>query len=122
MALDKKIDGFYERGDNIPVVTGKVTGSSSDFPYTVVRTSVQMYEPKKQDEINGLIAINEERKDKVQRLLLDIEEYIAAIPDSVTRQIFELTYLQGVKQFEVAEIVGYSRGRIPQIISSYLKD
>ncbi len=122
VALDNKIDDLYDRGANVPVVAGKVTGSSSDFPYTEVRTTVQMYDPKKQDEINRLLDINEERRDKVERLLLDIEEYIAAIPDSVTRQIFELTYLQGIKQFEVSQTVGYSRSRISQIISDYLKD
>lgn len=120
-ALEKKIDKLYERGDNVPVVAGKVVGSSSDFPYTEVRTSVQMHEPKKQDEINRLIAINELRRDKVERLLLEIEEYIAAIPDSVTRQVFELIYLQGKRQREVADELFVEQSTVSKAISRQLK-
>ncbi len=53
---------------------------------------------------------------------MEIEEFIAAIPDSAARQIFEMSYLEGKRQREIAEAIGYSRGRIPQIINQFLKD
>jgi RNA polymerase sigma factor (sigma-70 family) len=81
-----------------------------------------MSEPRENDTVNHLIRINENRKQQVDALLLEIEEYIEAIPDSVTRQIFEMVFLEGKKQREVAEVVGYSRSRVSQIISKYLKD
>lgn len=120
--LDKKLEKLYARQENIPEVLGKVTGSSLDFPYTEVRTTVKMSEPKENDAIKRLIRIKEKRKEEVNRLLVEIEEFIAGIPDSITRQIFELTYIDGKKQREVATTVRYSRSRVSQIINKYLKD
>lgn len=120
--LDKKLEKLYVRQENIPEVLGKVTGSSLDFPYTEVRTTVKMSEPKGNDAIKRLIRIKEKRKEEVDKLLTEIEEFIAGIPDSITRQVFELTYIEGKKQKEIAIIVRYSRSRISQIINNYLKD
>lgn len=49
---DRAIDKLYDRLANVPVVAGKVVGSSCDFPYTEVRTTVQMDEPVESEEIN----------------------------------------------------------------------
>lgn len=103
-------------------VMGKVRGSSKDFPYTEVRTSVIMADPYEQEKINKQI-----RKKEAERMLLkaevdEVDEYIEAIGDSEIKEIFELAFVEGKKQQEVADIVGYSRGRISQIISGYLKD
>lgn len=103
-------------------VMGKVRGSSKDFPYTEVRTSVLMADPYEQDKIDKQI-----RKAEAERMLLkaevdEVDEYIEAIGDPEIKEIFELAFVEGKKQQEVADIVGYSRGRISQIISGYLKD
>lgn len=119
---DRAIDKLYDRLDNVPVVAGKVVGSSCNFPYTEVRTTVQMDEPVESEEINRRLKIREDRKEKIRAAVLEIEEFIAAIPDSAARQIFEMSYLEGKRQREIAEAIGYSRGRIPQIINQFLKD
>lgn len=103
-------------------VMGKVRGSSKYFPYTEVRTSVVMHDPYEQEKINKQI-----RKTEAERMLLkaevdEVDEYIEAIGDPEIKEIFELAFVEGKKQREVADIVGYSRGRISQIISGYLKD
>lgn len=103
-------------------VMGKVRGSSKDFPYTEVRTSVIIPDPYEQEKINKQI-----RKTEAERMLLkaevdEVDEYIEAIGDPEIKEIFELAFVEGKKQQEVADIVGYSRGRISQIISGYLKD
>lgn len=103
-------------------VLGKVRGSSKDFPYTEVRTSVLMADPYEQEKIDKQI-----RKVEAERMLLkadidEVDEYIEAIGDPEIKEIFELGFVEGKKQQEVADIVGYSRGRISQIISGYLKD
>lgn len=103
-------------------VMGKVRGSSRYFPYTEVRTSVVMADPYEQEKINEQI-----RKKETERMLLkadidEVDEYIEAIGDPEIKEIFELAFVEGKKQQEVADIVGYSRGRISQIISGYLKD
>lgn len=120
--LEKKINKLYERLNNVPVVSGKVKSSMREHPYIETHVTVQMAEPKETDTINRLIRINKARKQQVDKLLLEIEEFIESIPDSNARQIFEMVFLEGKKQKEVAGAVGYSRGRIPQIISKYLKD
>lgn len=103
-------------------VLGKVRGSSKYFPYTEVRTSVVIPDPYEQEKINKQI-----RKKEAERMLLkaevdEVDEYIEAIGDPEIKEIFELAFVDGKKQQEVADIVGYSRGRISQIISEYLKD
>lgn len=120
--LNKKLDKLQERAYNVPEVLGKVTGSSKDFPYIEEHITVQMDEPKESDEISRLMRINEKRLDKAEADRLEIEQFIAAIPNSTDRQIFELSFLEGKKQREVADAVGYSEGRISQKISEYLKD
>ena len=120
--LRKKLDKLQERAYNVPEVLGKVTGSSKDFPYTEEHITVRMDEPKESDEIRSMMRINERRLDKAEAARLEIEQFIAAIPDSTDRQIFELSFLEGKKQREVADVVGYSRGRVSQIISKYVKD
>ena len=47
---DKAIDKLYDRAAEVPTVMGKVVGSSKDFPFTEVRTTVQMDEPKEADD------------------------------------------------------------------------
>ena len=116
------MDRVYVRKENVPVVLGKVVGSSKDFPYTEVRMTVQMDEPKEADEISKQMRIRKQRREQVESLITEIEQFIAEIPDSRDRQIFELIYIDGKKQREVAGIVGYSRSRISQIINGYLKD
>lgn len=119
---DKAIDKLYDRAAGVPTVLGKVVGSSHDFPYTEVRTTVQMDEPRESDEISRRLRIRKARQDEINKEVLEIEQFIAGISESIDRQIFELTYLHGKKQREVAEAVGYSRSRISQILSAYLKD
>lgn len=118
--LDKAIDELQNRALDIPTVIGKVQASQRDFPYIEQHISVQMDEPKEADMISRRILIRQKRRDEVNELCLEIEKFIAGIPDSVDRQIFELVYLDGKKQREVAEAVGLERSSISKRISKYL--
>lgn len=120
--LSKKLDKLYDRRLDIPEVVGKVEASSKEFPYIEGHVSVKMYEPEESERISKQIRINEARLKAAEADKLEIEEFIAGIPDSTDRQIFELVFIDGMKQYEVGDEVGYSRGRISQIIDSYLKD
>lgn len=106
----------------VDVVSGKVVGSSEDFPYIEVRTSVQMYDPEENDNLNKQIRRKEAERLALWKEINEVAEYIENIPDPEVKEIFELAFVEGKKQQEVADIVGYSRGRISQIISEYLKD
>ncbi len=118
---DKAIDKLYDRAAAVPVVLGKVVGSSHDFPYTEVRTTVQMDEPKEADEINRRLRIREKRREQISELVVEIEQFIAEIPDSTDRQIFEKSFLEGKKQRVVAEEVGLERSVVSKRITNYLK-
>lgn len=119
--IDEKLNKLYDRQANIPIIMGKVVGSSKDFPYTEVRTSVLMNEPNESDEIDKQIRIKENQKSKVEKLITEIEQFIAEIPDSIDRQIFELRYIDGMKQREIANRVGLERSSISKRIDAVLK-
>lgn len=72
--------------------------------------------------ISRRIRIKEKRKEEAYKAAIEIEQFISEIPDSADRQIFEMLYLEGKKQREVADEVGYSRSRVAQKVSQYLKD
>ena len=120
--LEEKIEKLNEKAEKIPTVTGKVKGSMDTFPYIETHMRIIMDEPKQADMIDRQMRINERRREQVEELLTEIEEFISLIPDSNARQIFELIYLNGKTQQEVGEQLGYTKGRISQIVSENLKD
>ena len=120
--LEKKIDSLYDRVGAVPIVSGKVKSSMKEHPYIETHVTVQMPDPEQSARLDRLIWINEARKQQVDDILIAIEEFIQGIPDSTARQIFEMVFLEGKRQQEVADTLGYSRGRIPQIISKYLNN
>lgn len=108
--IDEKIEELC--GREVQVVSGKVIGSSQDFPYIEVRTSVQMYEPYENDRINKRI-----REYEAERLMLlqeveEVDQYIDGIEDSEVREIFELSFVEGKKQREVAEEMNIDRSYV----------
>ena len=122
--LAKDINKLYERLDEVPVVSGKVTGSSKDFPYTEVRTTVQMVEPKAAAEIRKQISIKERRRDNVEQEKTDIEKFIADISDSTDRLIFDYAFLneKRMSQSKIGEAVGCDQSTVSRTIKKYLKD
>ncbi len=118
--LDQKISRLYDRQAEIPIVMGRVTKSSDGFPYIEEHMAVRMDEPKESDEIKRLLLIREQRRKQAKRTVLGIEQFIAAIPDSTDRQIFELTFLEGKKQREVADAVGLERSVVSKRITNYI--
>ena len=101
---------------------GKIIGNEDMF----IKTESDKPEPATKSgtmvEIKRQIIIKEKRLEKIEKESTRIEQFIADMPDSMVRQIFELCFLDGKTQREVGESVGYSRGRISQIIGTYLKD
>ena len=120
--IRKDIDRLYERLEDVPVVLGKVSKSGDEFPYIQGHMTVETAEPKVETEIKKQIRIKEARLEQVERERTEIEQFIADIPDSTDRQIFEMLFIRGKRQQDIAEEVGYSQGRISQIIRKNLKD
>lgn len=119
--LYKDIVKLYERLEEIPVVSGKVSKSSNDFPYIEQHVTVQMEEPKQATEIKKQIRYKELRLEQAERDKTEIERFISSIPDSLDRQIFELTFIDGKRQQSVGKIVGLERSSISKRIDKYLQ-
>lgn len=118
--LDRQIGRLEEK--EIPVVAGKVKGSSRDFPYIEVRTSVLMDEPVTADAVEKLLKIKRDRRQLVERKIIELEQFIKDIPDSLTRQIFELYFQDGKRQKDVAKLLHLDQSRISRKINEYLQN
>lgn len=120
--VDRTLDRLYGQLETVEEVSGKVTKSSDDFPYIEEHMTVRMADPKKADPIKARIRPREARKAKIEAEMLAVEEFIGGLPEGMDKRIFEMVYLDGASQQEVGEEMGYSKGRISQIISKYCKD
>lgn len=118
--IEEQIQELCEREST--VVMGKVTGSSADFPYTEVRTSVQIYDPYEEENIRRQIRRKEADRLQILKEQREIEEYINGIGDPEIKEIFELSFIEGKKQREVADIISIDRSRISRKVSTYLEN
>ena len=116
----KKIE--EERCRDIPVVSGKVTGSLQEFPYTQQKFTVQMYEPAENDKSHKRILTWQKGISEAEQNIKEVEQFIDEMKNVKDREIFELCYIAGKKQADVAKLVGYTQGRVSQIIQKYLED
>ena len=116
----KKIE--EEQCKDIPEVMGKVTGSTHDFPYIKQHFSVQMNEPVEAAKVSKRITKWQQEIAQAEKEMEMVESFIAGIADVQSREIFTYRYIDGMKATEVARKVGYTHGRISQIISKSLKD
>ena len=120
--LKEVIEKLQERIDDIPVVSGKVTKSSDEFPYIEQHIQVEMKKPEVLTPLKRRIREKEKKKDELTKQNEDVEKYIENIPEGIAKSIFEIVYLDGMTQNEVAEYLGYTKGRISQIITETVKD
>ena len=119
--LDGIIAKLQERLDAVPVVSGKVTKSSDDFPYIEEHVQVRVEEPKAATALKMRIYEKEKRKDQLIRENEKVEKYIAVMPDGTAKDIFEMVFLDGMTQKEVGESVGYTQSMVSKVIKDTLK-
>ena len=119
--IDARIEELCET-EPAGEVMGKVRGSSKDFPYTEVRTSVMIPDPDEQERINKQIRKKEAERLQVVAEIQEVEEFLDGIGDVEIKEIFELVYEKGLSQTKAGKQIGYSQGRISQIIDEYVKD
>ena len=100
---------------------GKVRGSSKDFPYTEVRTSVMIPDPDEQERINKQIRKKEAERLQVLAEIQEVEEFLDGIEDAEIKEVFELLYVDGKKQKEAADILHIDRSYVSKKINNSLK-
>ena len=119
--IDKALERLYDRRLDIPEVSGKVTKSSDDFPYIEGHMTVKMVEPVASAALEKQIREKELRRKVLLKEIEEVEEFIEQLPEGEDKRIFELTYLEGMKQREVAEAVGLDRSVVSRRMSKYFK-
>lgn len=117
---NKKIED--EQCKDIPVVKGKVTGSSRNFPYIENHMTVQMNDPVEADKSHKRIVRWQQEVSQAETEIEEVEQFIAEIEDVKIREIFTYRYIDNMKVGEIAKRVGYTHGRVSQIISKFIKD
>lgn len=118
--IDARIEELCET-EPAGEVMGKVRGSSKDFPYTEVRTSVMIPDPDEQERINKQIRKKEAERLQVVTEIQEVEEFLDGIEDAEIKEIFELLYVEGKKQREVAKQFNIDRSYVSKKINGYLK-
>ncbi len=107
--------------DAVPVVSGKVTKSSDDFPYIEEHVQVRVEEPKAATALKMRICEKEKRKDQLIRENEKVEKYIAAMPDGTTKDIFEMVFFGWDDAERSWESVGYTQSMVSKVIKDILK-
>lgn len=108
------------RCKEIDAVNGIVKGSMKNFPYTEQRFSVQMEVPQAAERNRKQIVKKKQEIHEMEKQINDIEKFISGIEDIHIKNIFEYRFLEGMTCEEVGKELGYTHGRISQIISKYL--
>lgn len=121
-AVVRALDKLREDLAEVEVVAGKVTKSMDNFPYIEEHMTVKMFDPERTAQIEARIRKKEQRKAELEADMQEVELFIAGLPEGMDKQIFEMVFLDGLSQQKAGEVIGYSKGRISQIISGYAKD
>lgn len=74
------------------------------------------------DRYDRLQDRDNEKKALLEQECEEIENWVEEIPDSLTRRIFRLTFIQGRKQKEVAKAISLDRSRISRKIDEYIEN
>lgn len=116
--LDNRIDQLYDK--ELGAVSAKVKGSSKSFPYTEVRTSVIIDDPKEVAARDRLIAARKKKKDQLQNIAFEMERFVDDIEDSELRLIFKYRFIDGMKLNDIADEISLDRSVIGKKIRKYM--
>lgn len=111
-----------EQMKEIPTVLGKVKGSSPNFPYIEQHFTVMMDEPVEADKQAERIKRLGQEIEQAEKEVDEVEQFISTIEDTRDKEVLSLRYIEGKKVKDVGKQLGYTHGRISQIISKYVKD
>lgn len=114
--IERRLERLQERLESVETVSGKVTKSGDDFPYIEEHMTVQMAEPKAASAIKDRIREKEDRRRQLLAEIDEVENFISRLPDGIEKQVFEMVYLDGENQYDTADALGITQGRVSQII------
>lgn len=97
----KELENYIEKLEKNRNVSDIVTGSNNEFPYQIVNFKIEGLAHT--DKLRKVLV---ERKVKCEQLKIKIEEFISDIPDSITRQVFQYRYIDGLGWQAIAYRIG----------------
>ena len=106
--LEKAIEKLENRLEDVPIVNGKVSGSSKNFPYIETHMTVQMVEPKAADEISARLRDKVVRRDAVLKEVAEVEAFISKMPDGEKKEILS-EKLKPFEDFKYYEFKGFKK-------------
>lgn len=74
------------------------------------------------DRYDRLQGRDNAKKALLEQECAEIEEFVESIPDSLTRRIFRMSFIDGRKQKYVAKAVHLDQSRVSRRIDDYLKN
>lgn len=81
--------------------------------------SVVGYDYNKENRLRNTY---ESRIQKLEAECAEIEQWVEDIPDSLTRRIFRMYFLEGRSQKQIGRIIHLDQSRISRKIDEYLKN
>ena len=96
----KELENYIKKLENRNI-SDIVAGSNNEFPYQIVNFKIEGLAPT-----DKLCKVLVERKVKCEQLKIKIEEFISGIPDSITRQVFQYRYIDGLSWQAIAYRIG----------------
>lgn len=114
--IERQLERLQERLESVEAVSGKVTKSGDDFPYIEEHVTVQMAEPRAASTIKDRIREKEDRRRQLLAEIGEVESFISGLPDGIEKQVMEMVYLDGENQYDTADALGITQGRVSQII------
>ena len=83
------------------------------MPQSVVGFDYEKYKRLQDRDMN--------RKEKLQKECEEIEEWVEAIQDSLTRRIFRMCFVEGRRQKDVAKAVHLEKSTVSKKIDKYMQ-
>ena len=103
-----------------------VRGSNPEFPYQPKSFHNQgyniRYDERRRERVRKLKDKLERQKAEAERCRLEVQEWVAAIPDTTARLIFTYKYVDGLTHRQIGRKLHLDHSRIGRKIDEYLKN
>lgn len=119
--IERKLD--YYTKNPIASVHGVVKGSMKNYPYAEKHFVISGSDVKTTDErdkkIKNLVIMLQNKRKEYEDFELEIDIAIEEIEDMEIRQILEMKYIEKMKDYDIAEELGYERSTISKKIDRF---
>lgn len=120
----ERMEAYYSMREEIKEITDKLDCTDTFIGNDVINDYRSGY--ARPQSVVGIdfkkMARYENRLEKLKKECADIEEYIECIPDSMTRRIFRMYFLENISQTQIANKIHTDQSTVSRRIKEYLKN